>query len=42
MDPALGHAFKQQYLTIKGRPVSTQWTEQDAIAAMKDVFSHLP
>ena len=42
VDPALGHAFKQQYLTIKGRPVSTQWTEQDAIAAMKDVFSHLP
>ncbi len=41
VDPALGQAFKQQYLTIKGRPVSTEWTEQDAIAAMKDVFSHL-
>jgi lysophospholipase L1-like esterase len=41
VNPALGQAFKQQYLTIKGRPLSTQWTEQDAIAAMKDVFSHL-
>ena len=41
VNPALGQAFKQQYLTIKGRPLSTQWSEQDAIAAMKDVFSHL-
>jgi lysophospholipase L1-like esterase len=41
VNPALGQAFRQQYLTIKGRPLSTRWTEEDAIAAMKDVFSHL-
>jgi lysophospholipase L1-like esterase len=34
----LGQAFKRQYLTLKGLPISTSWSEQDAIEAMKDVF----
>lgn len=39
INPALGQAFKRQYLTLKGLPISTQWSRQDAIAAMQDVFS---
>ena len=38
IDKQLGEAFKQQYLLLKGRPASTPWTRQDAIAAMNDLF----
>jgi lysophospholipase L1-like esterase len=36
--PALGKAFMQQYLSLKGLPPSTPWTSADAVAAMKEVF----
>ena len=38
INPALGKAFMQQYLTLKGLPASTPWTSADAVAAMKEVF----
>jgi hypothetical protein len=38
VNPALGQAFMNQYQMLKGLPVSTLWTTQDAIAAMKDLF----
>jgi hypothetical protein len=30
----------QQYLSLKGLPVSTSWTKADAIAAMREIFGH--
>jgi hypothetical protein len=38
IDKRLGEAFKQQYLLLKGLPASTPWTEQTAVAAMREVF----
>jgi hypothetical protein len=38
IDKQLGQAFKQQYLALKGLPVSTPWSREDAMAAMLELF----
>ena len=38
IDPARGRAFMRQYFALKGLPASTSWGQQDAVAAMDDLF----